>query len=108
EPDETPSLPPELAAALGEAPSRPLRDLFATIREDGLLTPGAIALGLAMAAAGTTLEAVLFRGLFDVGRYLGVTDKRAWAVAALIGFLAALVLVELPLATAVMRMGRRL
>src|SRR5690606_28520891 len=55
-----------------------------------------------------TLEAVLFRGLFDVGRYLGVTDKRAWAVAALIGFLAALVLVELPLATAVMRMGRRL
>jgi ABC-type bacteriocin/lantibiotic exporter with double-glycine peptidase domain len=103
-----PPLSPDLVAALEEPPSRPLRELFRTLRVDGVLTPAAIGLGLVLAAVGTATEAVLFRGLFDVGRHLGVTDKRAWAVSALLLFLGALLLLELPLASALMRMGRRL
>ena len=91
------ALSPELAAALNEPPSRPLRDLLGTLRSDGLLTPTAVVLGLALAAGGTVLEAVLLRALFDVGRQIGVADRRAWAFAAFVFFLGLLLLVEWPI-----------
>jgi ABC-type multidrug transport system fused ATPase/permease subunit len=103
-----PPLSPDLVAALEEPPSRPLRELFQTLRADGALTPATVGLALVVAAAGTAIEAILFRGLFDLGRHLGVTEKRVWAVSALLLFLGALVLLELPIASASMRMGRRL
>jgi ATP-binding cassette subfamily B protein len=98
----------ELARALEEAPARPLRELLRAVREDGLLPPVAIAIGIAVAAVGTVLEAVLFRGIFDLGRYVGVTDKRLAAIAALLVFLVVLLLLELPLAASALRVGRRL
>jgi ATP-binding cassette subfamily B protein len=101
-------LPPELVAALEEPPSRPLGELWATLREDGALAPAAVSLALAVSAAATVLEAVLFRGMFDLGRHLNVTDKRLWAVFALLVFLSLLVLIEAPVASTVLRMGRRL
>jgi ATP-binding cassette subfamily B protein len=106
-PSEQP-LSPELVAALDEPPSRPLRELWATLRKDGALAPASILLAIALSAVATALEAVLFRGMFDVGRHLNVTDKRLWAVGALMLFLAVLLLVEAPIASAVLRMGRRL
>src|SRR5207302_9506707 len=63
-------LSPELAAALTEAPSRPGRDLLRLLKQDGLLAPGALVIALAVAIGGVLLEAVLFRGLFDLGREL--------------------------------------
>jgi ATP-binding cassette subfamily B protein len=73
-----------------------------------VFVPGTIAAGFALAAAGTTTEAILFRGLFDLRRYLNVTDKRVWALGALLTFLLTLLLLEAPLTSALKRMGRRL
>jgi ATP-binding cassette subfamily B protein len=107
-PERLQGAPPELVAALSEPPSRPVRDLLRTLREDGILTPGAITMGAALAALGTALEAILFRALFDIGRHLGVTDKRVWAGSALMLFLGVLLFLELPIASSIARMGRRL
>jgi ABC-type multidrug transport system fused ATPase/permease subunit len=101
-------LSPELAAALTEAPSRPGRDLLRMLKQDGLLAPGALAIALAAATGGVLLEAVLFRGLFDIGAALGLAGQRLAAMAALLTFIAALLLLELPVAVSVLRWGRRL
>jgi ABC-type bacteriocin/lantibiotic exporter with double-glycine peptidase domain len=101
-------LSPELAAALTEAPSRPGRDLARMLKQDGLLAPGALAIALAVATGGVLLEAVLFRGLFDLGGDLALAGQRLAAVGALLVFIAALLLLELPVAVSLLRWGRRL
>ena len=103
-----PPLSPELVAALEEPPAHAMRDLVRMLREDGVLVLPSIVLGIAVAAIGTVLEAVLFRALFDVGHHLNVTDKRLWGIVALGVFLSARVLLEVPIAGGTLRMGRRL
>jgi ATP-binding cassette subfamily B protein len=75
---------------------------------DGLLAPMALVAALAAATAGVVLEAVLFRGLFDIGRHLGLSGQRLGAAGALLVFLTALLLLELPIAAGVLRFGRKL
>ena len=101
-------LSPELVAALAEPPSRPGRELLRLLREDGVFGPAALTLALLLATGGVLLEAVLFRGLFDLGRELGLAGQRMGAMAALLGFAAILLLLEFPLAVSVLRWGRRL
>src|SRR5262249_16662122 len=72
-------LSPELLAALEEPPSRPGRDLFKMLRTDGLLAPMVLLAALLLAAGGTIVEALLFRGFFDLGRMLGLADQRMGA-----------------------------
>ena len=101
-------LPPELTAALQEKPARPGRELLKLLREDGVFTPSLVLLALLAASASVILEAILFRGLFDLGRDLGLSGQRMGAMAALIVFLAGLLFLEFPLASSLLRMGRRL
>ncbi|HYP26668.1 MAG TPA: ATP-binding cassette domain-containing protein, partial [Blastocatellia bacterium] len=101
-------LSPELVAALEEKPSRPGRELLRLLRADGVLTPSALLSAAALAAAGTVFEALLFRGLFDIGRDLGLVMQRLEAMGALAVFVLALLLLELPLAQGMQRLGRRL
>ena len=101
-------LTPELEAALKQPPQRPGLELIRLLRADGLLTPPALAGIMAVAAGGTLVEAVLFRGLFDLGRDLGLSGQRLAAVAATAIFIAALLFVEFPLAAALLRLGRHL
>ncbi|HEX5731650.1 MAG TPA: ATP-binding cassette domain-containing protein [Blastocatellia bacterium] len=101
-------LSPELVAALEEKPSRPWRDLFRMLGEDGLLAPAVILAALAAAAFGVMVEALLFQGLFDLSRKLGVAEQRIGAMALLASFAAALLLLELPLASNLLRLGRKL
>jgi ATP-binding cassette subfamily B protein len=76
--------------------------------KDGALAPLAVVAALAVAAVGTAVEVVLFRGLLDVGRHLNVIDKRMWGASSLLLFLGALLVLEFPIASSVQRMGRRL
>jgi ABC-type bacteriocin/lantibiotic exporter with double-glycine peptidase domain len=99
---------PELMAALAESPNRPGRDLLRLLRRDGALAPAVLLTALLLAAGGVTLEAVLFRGLADIGRELGLAGQRLGAAAALLLFTAALLLLEWPLAVSLLRWGRRL
>jgi ATP-binding cassette subfamily B protein len=106
--ERTTPLSPELAAALSERPSRPGADLLRALREDGVVAPGLVVAGLAAAAAGVAIEAVLLRGFFDLGRELATAGQRAAALGALLAFATALLLVEFQLGKSVLRIGRRL
>jgi ATP-binding cassette subfamily B protein len=98
----------ELVAALEEAPSRPGRELLRLLRADGLLALTSLTLALCVAAAGVLFEAVLFRGFLGLGQALGLVGQRLGAISALLMFVAALILLELPIAVGLWRLGRRL
>lgn len=106
---ETPAaLSPELLAALNERPARPGVELLKLLRADGLLTPSALTIAMFFAAGGVIVEALLLRGVFDLGRELGTAGQRIAAMAALALFTGALLLLEFPLATGLLHMGRSL
>jgi ATP-binding cassette subfamily B protein len=90
---------PELLAALQQPSARPGRELARLLRADGVFTPAVIVIALALAAAAVIVEAILFRGLLSAGREL---------LAATIAFSAALLFLDIPLATSLLRLGRRL
>ncbi|MFN8058051.1 MAG: ATP-binding cassette domain-containing protein [Vicinamibacterales bacterium] len=106
--DGTPRLSPELAAALSEAPVHPLRSLWSLLRTDGLLRPAAVAVAVLIAVGIAMIEAVLFRGIFDIGRYLPIGSQRLAAVAAFLAFMALAMTFRLPIVSESFRMGRRL
>jgi ATP-binding cassette subfamily B protein len=99
---------PELVAALQEKPGRPGRELMKLLAADGALAPSIVLLALLLAAGGVLLEALLFRGFFELGRELGLSGQRLGAIGMIIAFLALVLCLELPLATATLRMGRHL
>ncbi len=90
---------PELLAALEQPSARPGRELLQLLRADGIVTPAAITLALALAAAAVIVEAILFRGLIGSGRSL---------FAVTIALSAALLLLEIPIVSSLLRLGRRL
>ncbi len=102
------ALPPELAATLREAPARPGRELLKLLRADGLFNPMALALAMLAAAAGVIVEAMLFRGVFGLNRALAGSGQRWGAMVALAIFTGALFLLDLPLASSLLRIGRKL
>jgi ABC-type bacteriocin/lantibiotic exporter with double-glycine peptidase domain len=90
---------PELFATLQQPAARPGVELLRLLRADGIFAPAAIAIALALASAAVIVEAILFRGLIGFGRSLfGVT----------IAFSVALLLLEIPVASSLLRFGRRL
>ncbi|MFQ5351031.1 MAG: cysteine peptidase family C39 domain-containing protein, partial [Thermoanaerobaculia bacterium] len=101
-------LSPELAAAVSEPPSRPGRTLWGLVRSSGRAALAALAGLLAVATGGVVFEALLFRGFFDVGGELGLTAQRFAGIGAVVAFLAALLLLEWPVARGVLRLGRQL
>ncbi len=102
------ALSPELAAALHEAPAAPLRDLLRLLREDGLLRPALLVATAVFATVGAVIEALVLRGLLDVGRHLATWEQRAGALVALVVFFACLLGLEVPLVASTLRMGRDL
>ena len=103
-----PDLSPELTAALEERPARPGRELLTMLGADGVLAPLAMLLALALAGGGVLIEALLFRGFFDLGRELGVSGQRLGAIGLAAALLVLLMLLEFPLVTTALRMGRHL
>ncbi len=98
----------ELEAALAEPSIRPGREIWRTIRADGLASPLTFAFALAAAAAATVVQVLFFRGLLDIGGKLVLPEQRLLAAVALLAFLAAAVLIEVPTAAWVLRLGRQL
>lgn len=108
EQEAEPPLSPELVAALEERPASPARDLLRLLGQDGLLTPMALIATLILATGGLMIESILFQGLFELSGKLAPTEQRLGAMAALIAFALALLLLEWPLAAGGLTMGRRL
>jgi ABC-type bacteriocin/lantibiotic exporter with double-glycine peptidase domain len=93
------ALGPELAAALEQPSARPGLELLRLLRADGVFTPIAISLALAVSAAAVILEAILFRGLIGFGHGL---------FAVTVAFAAILLILEIPVTSSLLRLGRRL
>lgn len=98
----------ELLAALQHKNERPLQAIWALLRQDGLWGPWVLGGAMAVAAAVVLMEMLLLRGLFDIGWALGLPTQRLAAMAALMLFVALLMLVEVPILTEAMRYGRHL
>jgi ATP-binding cassette subfamily B protein len=101
-------LPPDLQAALKEPAYRPEREIWKALREDGLLTPAILVLALLLATFSVLLEAFLLQGIIQIGEGLGLVSQRIWAVLILLAFLIAPLLLEFPVSSSILRMGRRL
>jgi ABC-type bacteriocin/lantibiotic exporter with double-glycine peptidase domain len=89
---------PELIAALHQPPPRPGHELLTLLQQDGVFTPAAIAIALGLSSGAVIVEAILFRALIGAG----------FPLAALIVFSAGLVLLEIPLVSSLLRLGRHL
>ncbi|MGA1790464.1 MAG: ATP-binding cassette domain-containing protein [bacterium] len=107
-PFETNPLPLELEAALKEPPIRPGREILKFLRADGILTPVALGFAFFLASLGFILEAVLLRGLFEIGRDLNLIEQRLGAMGVLVIFSSALLLLELPIGLIILKLGRHL
>ncbi len=59
------ALPAAIAAAKGEKPARPLRDLWARLRADGLFAPGVLAATAVASAAAIVFEGLFFRAFLE-------------------------------------------
>ncbi|NVJ25653.1 MULTISPECIES: ATP-binding cassette domain-containing protein [Myxococcus] len=105
---DEPPLSAELQAALSEPPTRPLRELVALMRKDGVLAPSVLAAIALTAAVGGFLEALLLRGIIDAGRYLTTQEQRLAGIVTLLVLMGMLFFMELPLSLGTLRLGRRL
>jgi ATP-binding cassette subfamily B protein len=102
------ALPPEIAAALSEPSPQPGRLMLRLLVEDGILTPLAVLLGLLLAAAAVGVQALLLRAMIDVGWGMDLAGLRLGAIGALFLFFGAVLLLEFPLNSLIMRAGRRM
>jgi ABC-type bacteriocin/lantibiotic exporter with double-glycine peptidase domain len=105
---EDPELSLELAAALSEKPVSPLVSLWRMLVADGLVTPFALIVAMAVAAGALMLEALLFRGLFDIASQLALPSQRLFAGVGLILFVAILLGTDIAIGLQTLRMGRKL
>jgi len=101
-------LPLDLEAALKEPSYRPEREVWKALREDGLLTPSILVLALFLATLTVMIEAILLQGLLQVSQTIGLVSQRFWAYMILMAFILAPLLLEFPMSSAILRMGRRL
>ena len=105
---ESAALRPELAAAIESPSVSPARELGRALKESGAGSAALLTVALIAAAGGTLLEALLFRGLLDVNAELSLAGQRMGAVAAILLFCFALLLLELSSFFAGARLGRQL
>lgn len=123
---DTPSLAPETASpyrmiqqlfararaeARTEAHTTPIGVLLQLVRmlgADGLLAPATLVMAAAFAGLVTAFEALLFKGLLDLERWIHAPGQRAAAVGVVALFIAFTLLVNLRFAQGVRTIGRRM
>jgi ATP-binding cassette subfamily B protein len=105
---DTAPLPAELAAAVGETPVSSTRELWKALRHEGRVPTIAVVAATLAIAAGSGLEVVMLRALFNVGRALPVVEQRLLGFAAVLFVSLVLLGFEVPLAALVLRLGRGL
>ena len=101
-------LSPELHAALTERTRHPLREMWDLLRTDGVLAPLALLGALGLAVGALIVEALLFRGLFELARDLNLVSQRMAALTAVLVFVALLCAFEFPITAESLRLGRTL
>jgi ABC-type bacteriocin/lantibiotic exporter with double-glycine peptidase domain len=101
-------LGPELKAAIHNKTPKPGRELLRLLKGSNAGLSSLILPAIAIASAGTLVEALLFRGLFDLSNELRLPGQRMGAMAAVLLFSLALLLLEIPIFSTAIRLGRQL
>jgi ABC-type bacteriocin/lantibiotic exporter with double-glycine peptidase domain len=101
-------LAPELASALSEPPTHPMRALWQLIRSEGWSVPHTIVLASVAASAVLIIEALLFFSFLDIGGQLDLVEQRATFTLVLLGVLTAALCLESSIGALVWRLGRHL
>jgi ABC-type bacteriocin/lantibiotic exporter with double-glycine peptidase domain len=99
---------PEIAAAVQRPQTEPYVELFRMLKADGVLTPACLTTALLAASIGVMIEALLFRGLLDFAHKLGAPVQRVAMIGAVVVLTAALLMLEFPIASGLLGIGRRL
>jgi ATP-binding cassette subfamily B protein len=108
EEDASPAISQELVTALEEPQTEPYFHLLHLLRADGVLTPACIGIALLAASIGVMIEALLFRGLLDLGHKLGAPVQRMTMIGAVVLFVAGMLMLEFPMNSGLLRIGRKL
>lgn len=106
--EQAPPASPELAAALSEPAVQPERQLWQLIKADGLRQPALLVAAIFLAAVGVVLEAIIFRGLIDLGQSLVLESQRAGVMTAVTLFALGLMLLQMRITAHALRLGRQL
>ena len=101
-------LPTDLQNALSEPAYHPEREVWNSLKQDGLLTPIVLITAVALATTTVLFEALLFQGIIQIGNVLTSAWQRIAAFGILLAFVIAPLLLEYPIGSIVLRMGRRL
>src|SRR5208282_4633679 len=106
--ESSPAVSPEIAAARQQPQTEPYVELFRMLKVDGVLTPACMTTALMVASIGVMIEALLFRGLLDLAHKLGAPVQRMAMIGAVVLFVAGMLTVEFPMASGLLRIGRKL
>ena len=98
----------ELATEIVARQVSPARTLLRLRRADPWIVPLLIVAGLVLATAGRILQALMLRGVLDLGRDLGTLVQRATGMAVLAAVALAVVLIQIPISLGLLGIGRRL
>jgi ABC-type bacteriocin/lantibiotic exporter with double-glycine peptidase domain len=96
-----------LAAARDDAAPRPLAEMWRLVCDGRPMIPALIAVGLVVAAAGALFEVMWLRGLIEIGHVLALREQRLATLAMMLGLVGGLLLLDLSISAAVVRLGRR-
>jgi ABC-type bacteriocin/lantibiotic exporter with double-glycine peptidase domain len=92
---------------LPDSPHGTVLDMWRLVSNGRPMIPALLALGLVVAAAGALFEIMWLRGLLDIANVLSLRQHRLATIAMLLGFVASLLLLDLAIGSAVLRIGRR-
>jgi ATP-binding cassette subfamily B protein len=88
--------------------NRPTRTLLRLLSGTGLLAVLALVVGLMLVAGGAVLEALLLRAALDAGSNLVLPWQRVGAGGVFLVYMGAILLLEISVASALLRLGRNL
>jgi ABC-type bacteriocin/lantibiotic exporter with double-glycine peptidase domain len=106
--DAEAQIPPSLARVLSEPPPEVWQPIWQAMKPCGRGVLTAICLAIIAAAAGTVVESLVFRGLFDVSRHLPSPAERLTVLGATLALLAAVLLLDLGGSIGLLRLGRQI
>lgn len=98
----------DLRGVLTEKNPKPFGRLVATVLQDGRFPLAALVTLAAVRAAGTLFEALLWRGLMEIGNSLPLPEQRLAGGALLLLFALTLLLLQVPISAGLLQVGRRL
>ncbi|HEY8086580.1 MAG TPA: cysteine peptidase family C39 domain-containing protein, partial [Polyangiaceae bacterium] len=101
-------IPEDVASALRAPEVNPRRTLLRLLGEDPISIPLLIGGGLLVSTAGRIVQALMLRGVLDLGRDLGTVTQRALGMLVLAAFALFLLLVQIPTSLGLLGIGRRL